>query len=65
MWGGGGGARGSYLAHGLLVPRYKGHQRVWRRPGERHAQCCIRQHDGLGGIGVMVWASIRNDLCLI
>ena len=34
-----------------------GRQRVWRRPGERHAECCVRQHDRWGGTGVMVCAS--------
>ena len=35
--------------------------RVWRRPGERYAACCINQHNRWGGEGVMVWAAITFD----
>lgn len=41
--------------------RSDGRQRVWRRPGERYAQCCVRQHDRWGGAGVMVWAGISAN----
>lgn len=41
--------------------RNDGRQRVWRRPGERHAECCVRQHDRWGGAGVMVWAGISTN----
>ena len=37
--------------------RHDGHQGVWRRPGERHAQCYIRQHDGWKS----VWAGITAN----
>ena len=38
-------------------------ERVWRRPGERYAACCIHQHNRWGGEGVMVslWAAISFD----
>ena len=41
--------------------RNDGRQKVWRRRGERHAACCIRQHDRWGPGGVMVWAAISAD----
>ncbi len=43
-----------------------GRQRVWRRRGERYADCTVSQHDRYGGGSVMVWAGIwvggRTDL---
>lgn len=43
--------------------------RVFRRPGERYAQCNILQVDNFGGGGVMVWGGIqleaRTDLEVI
>lgn len=38
-----------------------GRQRVWRRRGERHVECCVRQHDRWGGTGVMVWAGMSTN----
>ncbi len=35
-----------------------GRDRVWRRRGERYADCCIRQSDRWGGQSVMMWAGI-------
>jgi len=34
---------------------------VWRRHGERFADCCIAQRDRFGGGSVMVWAVIAPD----
>ena len=43
-----------------------GHERVWRRQGQRYAACNIVQHDRFGGGSVMVWGGIsmegRTDL---
>jgi len=33
-------------------------QRVWRRRGERFADCCIAQRDRFGGRSVKVWGGI-------
>lgn len=38
-----------------------GRERVWRRQGERHAECCVREHDRWGGPSVMVWAGISGN----
>lgn len=35
-----------------------GRYRVWRRRGERYANCCVLEYDRWGGGGVMVWAGI-------
>ena len=35
-----------------------GRKRVWRRPGERYADCCVRQALRWGGGSVMVWGGI-------
>ena len=35
-----------------------GRIRVWRRPGERFADCCVQEHDRYGGGSVMVWGGI-------
>ena len=32
--------------------------RVWRRPGERFADCCIERVTAYGGGSVMVWGGI-------
>ena len=32
--------------------------RVWRRPGERFVEACVRQHDRHGGGSIMVWGGI-------
>lgn len=46
-----------------------GRERVWRRPGERFAQCCITPRIPFGGGSVMVWAGVsfnaRTDLVLV
>lgn len=34
---------------------------VWRREGERFAQCTIRETDAFGGGSVLVWAGISLD----
>ena len=33
-------------------------KRVWRRKNERHARCCVAEHDRFGGGSVMVWGAI-------
>lgn len=38
-----------------------GRERVWRRAGERYAECCIREVDRWGGPSVMVWAGISAN----
>lgn len=35
--------------------------RVWRRRGERYAQCNIVQHDPFGGGSIMVWGGVSLD----
>ena len=35
-----------------------GRERVWRRRGERYAECCVRQYNRWGGASAMVWAGI-------
>lgn len=46
-----------------------GRRRVYRRPGERFAQCCIEERVGYGGGSCMVWGGIsleaRTDLVFI
>lgn len=46
-----------------------GRERVWRRQGERFADCCISPRTPFGGGSVMVWAGIsieaRTDLVII
>ena len=42
----------------LSVP--DGRRRVWRRRGERHARCCVREFDRWGGGSVMVWGGITR-----
>lgn len=43
--------------------------RVWRRQGERHAECNIVQHDPFGGGSTMVWGGVslegRTELIII
>ena len=33
--------------------------RVWRRPGDRFVDACVREHDRYGGGSVMVWGGIH------
>ena len=44
-------------------------RRVWRRRGERYANCAIVEHDRYGGEGLMVWGGMcvhsRTDLVLL
>ena len=35
--------------------------RVWRRNGERFAECCVKQRDRWGGGSVLVWGGITAD----
>ena len=46
-----------------------GRDRVWRRRGERYAECCIRQFNRWGGANVMVWAGMsshyRTELVIV
>lgn len=46
-----------------------GRERVWRRQGERFAQCCISPRVPYGGGSIMVWAGVssneRTELVLI
>lgn len=46
-----------------------GRQRVYRRPGERYAQCCIEETVSYGGGSIMVWGGIslaaRTDLVIV
>lgn len=37
-----------------------GRRRVWRRPGERYANCCVLERDRWGGGSLMVWAGIHS-----
>ena len=34
--------------------------KVWRRRGERYADCCVRECSRFGGGSVMVWAVYRG-----
>ena len=42
----------------FCVNRADGRERVWRRRGERYANCCVREADRWGGGSVMVWGAI-------
>ena len=42
----------------FCLDRADGRERVWRRQGERYANCCVREADRWGGNSVMVWAGI-------
>lgn len=37
-----------------------GRVRVWRRRGERNAQCCVQEVDRFGGGSVMVWGAFNG-----
>ena len=45
----------------FTLSRSDGRARVWRRRGERYANCCVREADRWGGGGVMVWAAFSRD----
>lgn len=51
------------------VSRADGRQRVYRRRGERFADCCVVERDAFGGGSVMVWRGItgrhRTELIII
>ena len=51
----------------FFVSHSDGRVRVYRRVGERYAQCCVMERDRYGGGSVMVWAGItaRNHTVLI
>ena len=38
-----------------------GRERVWRRTGERYANCCVLEADRWGGGSVMVWGAFTYD----
>lgn len=40
-----------------------GRERVWRRPGERFAECTFKPRLSHGGGSLMVWAGISMDAC--
>ena len=48
---------------------YDGRIRIWRRRGERYANCCVHEADRWGGGSVMVWGGIsfrhRTPLIII
>ena len=43
----------------FTVANNDGRQRVWRRPGERFMDVCVREHDRHGGGSIMVWGGIH------
>lgn len=45
----------------ICTDRADGRERVWRRRGERHAECCVRQVNRWGGPSVMVWAGVSGN----
>ncbi len=42
----------------FCIDHVDGRQRVWRRRGERFANCCVMEVNRWGGASVMVWAGI-------
>jgi len=44
----------------FCVSHLDGRTRVWRRQGERYADCCVVEHDRWGGGSVTVWAGISS-----
>lgn len=44
----------------FCVSQADGRIRVWRRPGERYADCCVNEVDRWGGPSVMVWGGITT-----
>ena len=42
----------------VCLSKPDGRECVWRRRGERYAECCVRQYNHWGGASVMVWAGI-------
>ena len=51
------------------LSRSDGRARVYRRKGERYADCCVIERDRFGGGSVMVWAGIcgchRTNLIIV
>ena len=45
----------------MLTSTSDGRDRVWRRNGERFAECCVKQRDRWGGGSVLVWGGITAD----
>lgn len=45
----------------FCIDRADGRERVWRRTGERYADCCVREADRWGGPSAMVWGGITNN----
>nr|KAG5707105.1 hypothetical protein BaRGS_011816 [Batillaria attramentaria] len=45
----------------FCVSHTNGKVRVYRRPGERFQDACIRKYDRFGGPSVMVWDAIPRD----
>jgi len=42
--------------------RHDGRRRVYRRRGERFADCCVLERDRFGGGSIMVWGGISHGL---
>ena len=42
----------------FCVNMHDARAKVWRRKGERYANCCVRQADRWGGGSIMVWGGI-------
>ena len=40
------------------LSRSDGRRRIWRRPGERYAFCCVEEVDRFGGGSLMIWAAV-------
>ena len=40
------------------LSHHDGRRQVFRRKGERFADCCVVERDGFGGGSVMVWGGI-------
>ena len=54
---------------GFLLDMLDRRRRVWRRRGERYANCAIVEHDRYGGGSLMVWSGIsvrsRTELLVL
>ena len=42
----------------FCIDKNDGRAKVWRRQGERYADCCVREYSRWGGGSVMVWGGI-------